>query len=142
LAAARLHPAQRRRLADAELIDDLPVLVALVVDRPPPDLAPRQRRAERPILASGAGDRGEEPTAVLMHVRHVLGGRRLVAGEVEEVATLGQRAEQVPGGAVGLVVGRVAALGLEIDRDPAVTALLSRIKCILNYQSHLNQTYL
>jgi hypothetical protein len=55
-----------------------------------------------------------------MHVRHVFRGRQLAVGHVEEVAALRQGAEQIPGGAVGLVVGDVAALGLEIDRNSTI----------------------
>ncbi len=57
---------------------------------------------------------------MLMDVGHVLRAGQLAVGDVEEVAAVRQLAEQVPGGAVGLVVGGVAALGLEIDRDSAV----------------------
>jgi hypothetical protein len=112
--------AQRRLLADAVLIEDLPAFIAPLMNRPPSDLALRQRLAGRSVLIPGARDRGEKSAAVLIDVRHVLGTRQLAVGEVKEVASAGQLAEQVPGGVVGLIVGGIAAPGLEIDRDPAV----------------------
>ena len=57
---------------------------------------------------------------MLMDVGHVLGGGQLAVGDVEEVAAAGQLAEQVPGGAVGAVVGGVAALDAELHRHGAV----------------------
>ena len=57
---------------------------------------------------------------MLMDVGHVLGGGQLAVGDVEEVAPAGQLAEQVPGVAVGAVVGGVAALDPELHRHGAV----------------------
>ena len=57
----------------------------------------------------------------LLDVGHVLGGGQLAVGDVEEVASAGRATEQVPGGAVGLVVGDVAAGELEVQRDRAVS---------------------
>src|SRR5262249_36552609 len=64
----------------------------------------------------------DEPAAVLVEVGHVLGGRQLAVGDVEEVAAAGQPAEQPPGLAVRAVVGGVAARDPELDRHGAVPA--------------------
>ena len=53
-----------------------------------------------------------------MDIGHVLGAGQLAVGHVEEIASAGQATEQVPGGAVGLVVDHVAAGDLEIQGDP------------------------
>src|SRR5262249_11986677 len=62
----------------------------------------------------------EESTTMLMDVSHVLGGGELAVGEVEEIRPPGQRAEQVPDGAMGAVGGGVAALDPVVDRHGAV----------------------
>ena len=105
---------------DREAVDQLPLVIVLVVDRSPVGPAREDLGAEGGVLAAGAGQDAEEPAAVLMDVGHVLGGGQLAVGDVEEVAAAGQLAEQVPGGAVGAVVGGVAALDPELHRHGAV----------------------
>ena len=55
-----------------------------------------------------------------MEVGHVLGGRQLAVGDVEEIPPAGQLAEQLPGAPVRAVVGGVAALDPELHRHGAV----------------------
>ena len=105
---------------DREPVDQLPFVVALVVDLSPVDLAREDLGAEGGVLAAGAGQDAEEPAAVPMDVGHVLGGGQLAVGDVEEVAPAGQLAEEVPGVAVRAVVGGVAALDAELHRHGAV----------------------
>ena len=57
---------------------------------------------------------------MLVHVGHVRDGGQLAIGHVEKVPSPGEPAEQVPGGAMGLVVDHIAALGLKIDRHSTV----------------------
>src|ERR1017187_7323335 len=51
---------------------------------------------------------------------HVLDRYQLAVGHVEKVAASGDLAEQVPGGAVGTVVGDIAVGGAVVDRHTAV----------------------
>src|SRR5476649_664672 len=51
---------------------------------------------------------------------HVLDRYQLAVGHVEKVAASGDLAEQVPGGAVGTVVGDIAMGGAVVDRHTAV----------------------
>ena len=55
-----------------------------------------------------------------MQMGHVLGRGQLAVGDVEEVATASQLAQQVPGALVRAVVGGVAAFNAELHRDGAV----------------------
>ena len=111
-----------RRLADRELVEEVSVVVALVVDRPPIDLSPHDPGAEGGVFTSGAGEHAEEPSAMPVDVGHVLGGGQLAIRDVEEVVSPGQLAEQVPGGDVGAVIGGVAALDPEVHRHGTVAA--------------------
>src|SRR5205807_2158227 len=84
------------------------------------DLSTHDPHAEGGIFTSGAGKHAEEPAAMLVDVGHVLGGGQLAIRDVEEIASPGQLAKQVPGGAVGAVVGGVAALDPEVHGHGAV----------------------
>ena len=53
-------------------------------------------------------------------VGHVLGGGQLAIRDVEEIRSPGQLAEQVPGLAVGAVVGGVATLDPKVHRHGTV----------------------
>ena len=79
-----------------------------------------QRVPEGAVLGSGPGKHGEEPALVLMDIGHVLGAGQLAVRDVKEVSPSGQATEEIPGGAMGLVVGHVAAGDLEIQRNRAV----------------------
>src|SRR5207302_93333 len=57
---------------------------------------------------------------VAVDVGHVLDGGQLAVGDVEEVLSAGELAEEVPGLAVRAVVGGVAALDPEVHGDGAV----------------------
>src|SRR5205823_11339566 len=92
--------ASRLRFVDTEPVDQVAVVIESVVDRSPAGLAIRHRRPKHGVLTTGAGQDGEEPAAVLMEVGHVLGGRQLAVGDVEEIPPAGQLAEQLPGAPV------------------------------------------
>ena len=96
------------------------MLIPLVMDVPPLHLTLKQQIPEHAVLGSGPGQHGEEPALVLMDLGHVLGAGQFAVGHVEEVASSGQATEQVPGGAVGLVVHHIAAGNLEIQREPSL----------------------
>src|SRR5205085_8746056 len=112
----------RLRLVDAVTVDQLALAIELVVDLFPAGVALADRLAEGRVLATGAWQDGEEPAAALMDVGHVLGGGELAVGDVEEIAPAGQLGQEVPGGPVRTVVGRVAALDAEVDRHGAIAA--------------------
>ena len=79
-----------------------------------------------------------------MQIGHVLGGGQLAVGDVEEVATSGQLAEQLPRALVGAVVGGVAALDAELHRDGAVAGhgqalvktSLAKVGIVLGWSSY------
>ncbi len=78
------------------------------------------RAREGGVFTAGAGNQGDEPAAALVDIRHVLGSGQLAVGDVEEVVSPGQLAQQVPGGDVGAVVGGVATLDPEVHRHGTV----------------------
>ena len=111
---------ERRRLADGVLVHDLAIVIPLVVDEAPLNLALGQQVSEGAVFGSRSGKHGEEPALALMDIGHVLGGGQLTVRHVEEVPATGQATEQVPGGAMRLVVRHVAAGDLEIQRNRPV----------------------
>ena len=112
--------AQRGRLADGVLVHDLAVVISLVVDVSPLDLAACEQVPEGFVLGSGPGKHGEEPALVLMDIGHVFRGGQFAVRHVEEVSASGQATEEVPGGDMGFVVRHVAAGDLEIQRNRTV----------------------
>src|ERR1039458_4395507 len=62
---------QRGRHADRVLVHDLAIVISLVVDGTPLDLATLQRVPEGTVLRSSPGKHGEEPALVLMDMGHV-----------------------------------------------------------------------
>src|SRR5271157_3715658 len=109
-----------RWLADREAVDQLTLVVVLVVDPSPRDLSAYHGGAEGSVLTARSRQYAEEPAAALMQIGHVLGGSQLAVGDVEEVATASQLAEQLPRALVGAVVGGVTTLDTELHRDGAV----------------------
>src|ERR1019366_5152661 len=66
---------------------------------------------------------------------HVLDRYQLAVGHVKKVAASGDLAEQVPGGAVGTVVGDIAVGGAVVDRHTAVVGNGEDIKQLLQVGS-------
>ena len=90
------------------------------MDPSPRHLLAQHGDAEGGVLTAGSRQYAEEPATALMQIGHVLGSSQLAVGDVEEVATPGQLAEQLPRPLVGTVVGGVAALDAELHRDGAI----------------------
>ena len=109
-----------RLVAGGVAVEHLAFLVGLLPQRPPGDLALGHQCAEGGVFAAGPRQHGDEAALALVEVGHVLAGGQLAVGHVEEVAAAGQLAEQIPGVAMGLVVGHVAAFGAEVQRHAAV----------------------
>ncbi len=107
-------------VADRVAVDHLAFVVGLLPQRSPGDLALGQQRAEGRVFAAGPRQHGDETALALMEIGHVLAAGQLAVGHVQEVAAAGQLAEQVPGVAMRLVVGHVAACGAEVQRHAAV----------------------
>ena len=101
-------------------IDHFAVLVRLLPQESPSDLARHDHGAEGRIFATRLGQNRKEPTLTLVQVGHVLAGGQLRIGHVEEVASTGQLAEQVPGVAMGDIVGDVAAGSAKVERHTAI----------------------
>ena len=95
--------AQRGRLGDGVLVHDLAVVISLVMDVPPLDLATAEQVPEGTVLGSSPGQHGEEPALVLMDMGHVLGAGQLAVRDVEEISSSGQATEKVPGSTMSLV---------------------------------------
>ena len=72
------------------------------------------------VFRAGPRQDRDEAALTLVDIGHVLAGGQLAVGHVEEVPPAGQLAEQVPGVAVGLVVGHVAAGRAEVQRHAAI----------------------
>src|SRR5262249_54123669 len=105
---------------DRKLVEELSVVVAFVVDRPPIDLSADDPRAEGSVFTTGAGKHAEEPPAMLVDVGHVLDGGQLAIRDVEEIAPADQLAKQVPGFWMRAVISGVAALDPEVHRHGPV----------------------
>src|SRR5208337_179208 len=101
--------AQCLRHADRVLIDDLTLVIMLVVNVFPLDLASGYQVAEHAVLGSSSRHHGEEPALTVLDISHVFTGGQLAVCHVEKVPSSRQATEQVPGGAVSLVVDHVAA---------------------------------
>jgi hypothetical protein len=112
--------AQRGGLTDGVPVHDLAVVISLVVNVAPLDWAALERVAEGFVLGSGPGKHGEEPALMLMDVGHVVGAGQLAIRDVKKISLSGQATEEIPGRAIGLVVGHIAASDLEIQRNRAV----------------------
>ncbi len=69
---------------------------------------------------------------MLVQIGHVLGSGQLRIGHVEEVATAGQLAEELPGVHVRLVVGGVATSRTEVDGHAAVVAERENVDQLLS----------
>ena len=101
-------------------VDHVAFVVGLLPQRPPNDLALGHQRAEGGVLGARPRQDGDEPPLTLVDVGHVVAGRQFAVGNVEEVTSAGQLAEQVPGVAVRLVIDDVAAFGAEVQGHAAV----------------------
>ncbi len=93
----------------------------------PRHLLPRRRvrlepGLEEPIFLAGAREHREEAAAVLVDVLEGLARAELAVGDIEEVRRAHQRAEHLPGLAVGGAVLRIAIGHLDVDGHGAVGA--------------------
>ncbi len=109
-----------RLVAGRVAVKHLAFLVGLFPQPSPGDLALGQPLAKGGVFAAGPRQDGDEAALALVEIGHVFAGGQFAVGHVEKVAAAGQLAQQVPGVAVGLVVGHVAAFGAEVQRHAAV----------------------
>ena len=111
-----------RLVADREAVDELALVVCLVPQRLPDDLAVERPRAKGRVFLARARQHADETAAVSGDVVHVVDRGQLAVGDVEEVAAAGDLAEQIPVLPVGRVVGDVPAGRAEMDGHAAVVA--------------------
>ncbi len=109
-----------RLVAGGVAVEDFAFLVGFLPQRLPRDPALGDQATEGSVLAPCARQDGDEPALALMEIGHVLARGELAISHVEKVAPAGQLAEQVPSGAMGLIVGDIAAGGAEVQRHATV----------------------
>jgi hypothetical protein len=76
--------------------------------------------AELAVFFAGAGQDRDEPAAMAVDVVHCGPVAQFRVGHIQEVGSPDQDNQLVPGGDVGRVIGGVAVLDTERDRDGAV----------------------
>ncbi len=103
------------RFHHREVLDDHPGVVTLVPQRLPADVALTPLGAERRVFLARPRQDTDETAAGAGARVHVLPGRQLAVGHVQEVAAAGALTEELPAGTVRAVVRDVAAGGAVVD---------------------------